>query len=253
MFTCNAYVQSCDILICCVSYFSSFFLTLSAFQPVSLHPPSFTEYRSQTLPTRAKLKRLLSEAEKSATEPDSQTTNPDSSKPPPKRNPENTMLVKRGSMIFADVSAQTQTASDKQDTSRPQTPRVSTSSSEETDFTNTAVNDDSKGCTTPTTTPRSTPPMPTSKVSRSPSEIVASVMLNRKTSGGLRRTLTFYQENKKQVAKVQKTMHDGRIGMRPETQQLQADGRATTSAGKGSSSVMFSCLKMRLVRSECQC
>ena len=151
------------------------------------------------------------------------------------------MLVKRGSMIFADASAQTQTVSDRQDTSRPQTPRVSTSSSEETDFTNTAVNDDSKGRTTPTTTPQSTPPMPTSKVSRSPSEIVASVMLNRKTSGGLRRTLTFYQENKKQVAKVQKTMHDGRTGMRPETQQLQADGRATTSAGKGCSSVMFPC------------
>ena len=236
MFTCNTYIQSCDILICCVSCLV--FLILSAFQPVSLHPPSFTEYRSQTLPTRAKLKRLLSEAEKSAAEPDSQTTNPDSSKPPLKRNPENTMLVKRGSMIFAgnyDASAQTQTASDKQDTSRPQTPRVSTSSSEETDFTNIAVNDDSKGRTTPTTTPRSTPPVPTAKVSRSPSEIVASVMHNRKTSGGLRRTLTFYQENKKQVAKAQKTMQDGRIGMRPETQQLQADGRATTSAGKGCS------------------
>ena len=208
---------------------------LTAFQPVSLHPPSFTEYRSQTLPTRAKLKRMLSEAEKSTSEPNSQTTMPDSCKLPPKRNPENIMLVKRGSMIFAgghDTSTPVQTASDRQGTSSPQTPRLSTSSCEETDFTNPAANDDSKDRTTPTMTP--TPPASTSKISRSPSEIVASVMRNRRTSGGLRRTLTFYQENKKQV-KVQKTIHDGRerIGMRPETQQLQMDGRVTTSAGKG--------------------
>ena len=204
--------------------------TLSAFQPVSLHPPSFTDYRSQPLPTRAKLKRMLSEAEKSTSEPNSQTTAPDSCKLPPKRNPENIMLVKRGSMIFAggrDTSAHVQTASDRQGTSNPQTPRLSTSSCEETDFTNPAANDDR---TTPTMA--STPPASTSKVSRSPSEIVASVMRsNRRMSGGLRRTLTFYQENKKQV-KVQKTMHE-RIGMRPETQQSQMDGQVTASAGKG--------------------
>lgn len=157
------------------------------------------------------------------------------------------MLVKRGSMIFAgghDTSAHVQTASDRQGTSSPQTPRLSTSSCEETDFTNPAANDNSKDRTTPTTTPN--PPTSTSKVSRSPSEIVANVMRNRRTSGGLRRTLTFYQENKKQV-KVQKAMHE-RIGMRPETQELQADGRVTASAGKGTFPGHIPGLGMRLVK-----
>ena len=92
------------------------------------------------------------------------------------------------------------------------------------------------------TRPQSAAPAPTSKLSMSPGKIVAGAMHNRKPTGGLKKAMSMYQENKRQLTKVQREKSAspgngyGTHGVGgPEKQWLrvsQLDARVTVSAGK---------------------
>ena len=82
----------------------------------------------------------------------------------------------------------------------------------------------------------------TSKLSKSPGEIVASSMRHHKPTSGLKKAISMYQENKKQLTRVQReknTITGSGYGIHgvggPDKQRLhvsQMDARVTVSAGK---------------------
>ena len=215
------------------------------------------DYRSQTLPRQAKLNgqtsgaaRPLSATLTSETEAQNSSTNYD--KPQPKRSPENILLVKRGSMNFSGgptTSGHAQTATGQTPSSngkRGPSTRMHQSSNHGCDDTDSAttLNNKGKHSTAPPslTRPQSSAPTSTSKLSKSPGEIVVSAMRHHKPTSGLKKAISMYQENKKQLTRVQREKNPitgSGYGIHnvggPDKQRLhvsQMDARVTVSAGK---------------------
>lgn len=209
----------------CSTNYTSTMLFCTGFQPVSLLPPSLTDYttRSQTLPIRGKHSKRPSNSME-ALHSAAQSAGGDENKPfsPTKlaiadRRPPNTRYIPQVLMNHispggggvlppppSPVPAATQrhSATDGSKTTQERGSRSPESQAE--------VNNHS-----PAVTPIRTSAEQSAikHAGKTPGEIVMSALKSRKPSSGLKKAMNMYQENRKQTITSRKMSEDGRSSL----------------------------------------
>ena len=241
---------------------------------MSLLPPSLMEYQTQTLPTRGKLTRRVTDNNFSDTtrtaraRPSTISSCSQEAVTPSRtdsllrqkanRSPENIRLIHRRSMNFSLLSAFNQANLN----SIPQSPTSDSESSslahDEADGNGREnVEDRSLSRLSASTmvscesdSRPSTPSTPVKYGGKTPGEIVTSALRSRKqTGGGLRQAINMYQENRKQRREEKTSPNKRRMAsgggdrLQVETECLD---RASVSAGKMMQTFDNRCIVMNI-------
>lgn len=222
------------------------------FQPVSLLPPSLMEYQSQTLPTRGKLTRRVTDNNFSdtirtpSTRPSTISSCSQEGLSPSRtnsllrqkanRSPENIRLIHRRSMNFSLLSSFNQANLN----SIPQSPTSDSTSlaHDETDGNEREYVEDRSLSSLSASTmvsceSDSRPSTPLKYGGKTPGEIVTSALRTRKQTGGLRQAINMYQENRKQRREEKTSPNKRRISIGGDRLHVETEclDRASVSAG----------------------